>query len=86
MSQAMGKVMDGDKSFKYQAMENTQKQQDFPKARTQNILREKDQLTVDLNSMEKSFSNLLKRFEKQEELIKGYYMNEESLKQLYHHV
>lgn len=45
MSQRMGKVMDGEKSFKYQAMENTQKQQDFPKAKTQNILRKKDQLT-----------------------------------------
>lgn len=78
--------MDGDESFIYQAMENTQNQQDFAKAETQNILKGKDQLTVDLNSREKSLSNLLKRFEKQEALIKGYHMNEESLKQLYHQV
>ncbi|EHB06901.1 Transforming acidic coiled-coil-containing protein 3 [Heterocephalus glaber] len=41
---------------------------------------ERDQLTVDLKSMEKSFSDLFKHFEKQKEVIEGYQKNEESMK------
>lgn len=76
----MGKVMDGYESFMYQAMEEAQKQQDLAKAEIQKVLKEKEQLTADLNSMEKSFSDLFKRFEKQREAIEGYRTNEESLK------
>nr|KAF6502917.1 transforming acidic coiled-coil containing protein 3 [Molossus molossus] len=76
----MGKVMDGYESFMYQAMEEAQKQQELAKAQIQKVLKEKDQLTVDLSSMEKSFSDLFKRFEKQKEVIEGYRTNEESLK------
>lgn len=52
--------------------EEAQKQQELAKAQIQKVLKEKDQLTVDLSSMEKSFSDLFKRFEKQKEVIEGY--------------
>ncbi|KAF6133201.1 transforming acidic coiled-coil containing protein 3 [Phyllostomus discolor] len=76
----MGKVMDGFESIVYQAMEEAQKQKELAKAETEKALKEKDQLASDLSSMEKSFSDLFKRFEKQKEAIEGYRTNEESLK------
>uniref|UniRef100_A0A8D2BAE1 Transforming acidic coiled-coil containing protein 3 n=1 Tax=Sciurus vulgaris TaxID=55149 RepID=A0A8D2BAE1_SCIVU len=76
----MGKVMDGFEGLVCQAMEEAQKQKELAKAEIQKVLKERDQLTVDLNSMEKSFSDLFKRFEKQKEVIEGYRKNEESLK------
>ncbi|XP_057562813.1 transforming acidic coiled-coil-containing protein 3 isoform X2 [Hippopotamus amphibius kiboko] len=76
----MGKIMDGFEGTVYQAMEEAQKQKELAKAEIQKVLREKDQLTTDLHSMEKSFSDLFKRFEKQKEVIEGYRTNEESLK------
>ncbi|XP_041624816.1 transforming acidic coiled-coil-containing protein 3-like [Vulpes lagopus] len=76
----MGKIMDGFEGIVYQAMEEAQKQKELAKAEIQKILKEKDQLAADLSSMEKSFSDLFKRFEKQKEVIEGYHTNEESLK------
>ncbi|XP_036903096.1 transforming acidic coiled-coil-containing protein 3 isoform X2 [Sturnira hondurensis] len=76
----MGKVMDGFESIVYQAMEEAQKQKELAKAEIEKALKEKDQLASDLSSMEKSFSDLFKRFEKQKEVIEGYRTNEESLK------
>lgn len=54
------------------SQEEAQKQKELAKAEIQKILKEKDQLTADLSSMEKSFSDLFKRFEKQKEVIEGY--------------
>lgn len=68
----MGKIMDGFEGIVYQAMEEAQKQKELAKAEIQKILKEKEQLTADLSSMEKSFSDLFKRFEKQKEVIEGY--------------
>ncbi|XP_058428465.1 transforming acidic coiled-coil-containing protein 3 isoform X3 [Marmota monax] len=76
----MGKVMDGFEGLVCQAMEEAQKQKELAKAEIQKVLKERDQLTMDLNSMEKSFSDLFKRFEKQKEVLEGYRKNEESLK------
>ncbi|XP_033069339.1 transforming acidic coiled-coil-containing protein 3 isoform X2 [Trachypithecus francoisi] len=76
----LGKIMDRFEEVVYQAMEEVQKQKELAKAEIQKVLKEKDQLTTDLNSMEKSFSELFKRFEKQKEVIEGYRKNEESLK------
>ena len=53
--------------------EESQKQKELAKAEMQKVLKEKVQLMADLHSVEKSFSDLFKRFEKQKE-------NEESLK------
>ncbi|XP_075849010.1 transforming acidic coiled-coil-containing protein 3 isoform X1 [Microcebus murinus] len=76
----LGKIMDRFEAVMYQAMEEAQKQKELAKAEIQKVLKEKDQLTTDLKSMEKSFSDLFKRFEKQKEVIEGYHKNEESLK------
>lgn len=64
----------------YQSMEEAQKQKELAQTQIQKVLKERDQLTADLNSMEKSFSDLFKRFEKQKEVIEGYKKNEDSLK------
>ncbi|XP_030732536.2 transforming acidic coiled-coil-containing protein 3 [Globicephala melas] len=76
----MGKIMDAFEGTVYQAMEEAQKQKELAKAEIQKVLRDRDQLTADLHSTEKSFSDLFKRFEKQKEVIEGYRTNEESLK------
>ena len=54
------------------SQEEAQKQKELAKAEIEKILKEKEQLTADLSSMEKSFSDLFKRFEKQKEVIEGY--------------
>ncbi|KAM4854807.1 transforming acidic coiled-coil-containing protein 3 isoform 2-T2 [Thomomys bottae] len=76
----MGKVVDGFEEIAHHSMEETQKQKELAQAKIQKVLKERDQLTADLNSMEKSFSELFKRFEKQKEVIEGYRKNEDSLK------
>ncbi|KAG8508633.1 Transforming acidic coiled-coil-containing protein 3 [Galemys pyrenaicus] len=68
----MGKIMEGFEGIVYQAMEEAQKQKELSKAEIQKALREKEQLAADLRSVEKSFSELFKRFEKQKEVIEGY--------------
>lgn len=76
----MGKIVDGFEKIVYKSMEEAEKQKELAEDKIQKILRERDQLTADLNSMEKSFSDLFKRFEKQKEVIEGYQKNEDSLK------
>ncbi|XP_042526957.1 transforming acidic coiled-coil-containing protein 3 isoform X2 [Dipodomys spectabilis] len=76
----MGKIVDGFEAIVHHSMEETQKQKDLAQDKIQKVLKERDQLTADLNSMEKSFSDLFKRFEKQKEVIEGYRKNEDSLK------
>uniref|UniRef100_A0A8C5KNW9 Transforming, acidic coiled-coil containing protein 3 n=1 Tax=Jaculus jaculus TaxID=51337 RepID=A0A8C5KNW9_JACJA len=76
----MGKIVDGFEVIVYQSMEEAQKQKELAQTKIQKVLKERDQLTADLNSMEKSFSDLFKRFEKQKEVIEGYRKNEDSLK------
>ncbi|XP_058526340.1 transforming acidic coiled-coil-containing protein 3 isoform X2 [Ochotona princeps] len=76
----MGKIMDGFEAMVYQAMEEGQKQKELAKAEVQKALKEKALLAADLSSMEKSFSDLFRRFEKQKEAIEGYHKNEEVLK------
>lgn len=76
----MGKIMDSYEGTVYQVMEEAQKQKELSKTEMQKVLKEKAQLTADLHSMEKSFSDLFKRFEKQKVVIEGYRKNEESLK------
>ncbi|XP_051021021.1 transforming acidic coiled-coil-containing protein 3 [Acomys russatus] len=76
----MGKIVDGFEKIVYKSMEDAEKQKELAEDKIQKVLKERDQLTADLNSMEKSFSDLFKRFEKQKEVIEGYRKNEESLK------
>ncbi|KAM9678846.1 transforming acidic coiled-coil-containing protein 3 isoform 1-T2 [Trichechus inunguis] len=79
-NQEMGKIMDEFEGIARQVTEEAKKEKELAEAKIQKILKERDQLTADLNSMEKSFSDLFKRLEKQKEVIEGYRKNEESLK------
>ncbi|XP_032542385.1 transforming acidic coiled-coil-containing protein 3 isoform X1 [Chiroxiphia lanceolata] len=63
-----------------QVMEDSQKQKEVSRKEMQKLMEEKQQALSDLNSMEKSFSELFKRLEKQKEALEGYHRNEELLK------
>ncbi|XP_038196426.1 transforming acidic coiled-coil-containing protein 3 isoform X2 [Arvicola amphibius] len=76
----MGKIMDGFEKIVYKSMEEAEKQKELAEDKIKKVQKERDQLIADLNSMEKSFSDLFKRFEKQKEVIEGYQKNEDSLK------
>lgn len=54
---------------------------ELDKIELQKALKEKDQLTTDVNPMDKSVSDLFKELIKQKEVIEVYPENEESLKQ-----
>ncbi|XP_061847801.1 transforming acidic coiled-coil-containing protein 3 isoform X3 [Colius striatus] len=76
----MGKIITEFEVTITQIMEDAQKQKEFSKKEIQKIVEEKQHVISDLNSMEKSFSELFKRFEKQKEVLEGYHKNEEALK------
>ncbi|KAF1614218.1 Transforming acidic coiled-coil-containing protein 3, partial [Eudyptes chrysolophus] len=76
----MGKIVAEFEGTITQMMEDAQKQKEFSKKEMQRMVEEKQQVISDLNSMEKSFSELFKRFEKQKEVLEGYRKNEEALK------
>lgn len=64
-----------------QVTKEAQKQMELDKIELQKALKEKDQLTTDVNPMDKSVSDLFKELKKQKEVIEVYPENEESLKQ-----
>lgn len=64
-----------------QVTKEAQKQMELDKIELQKALKEKDQLTTDMNPMDKSVSDLFKELKKQKEVIEVYPENEESLKQ-----
>nr|XP_009500266.1 PREDICTED: transforming acidic coiled-coil-containing protein 3 [Phalacrocorax carbo] len=76
----MGKIVAEFEGTITQMMEDAQKQKEFSKKEMQRMVEEKQQVISDLNSMEKSFSELFKRFEKQKEVLEGYRKNEDALK------
>ncbi|CAH2299606.1 transforming acidic coiled-coil-containing 3 [Pelobates cultripes] len=76
----MGKIIAEFETTITQILEDSQRQKELTKQELQKVLEEKQQVQMDLNSMEKSFSDLFKRFEKQKEIIDGYRKNEETLK------
>ncbi|MBN3318244.1 TACC3 protein, partial [Atractosteus spatula] len=78
--QEMGKIVSGFEATVAQIMDEGQKQKEAASLEIQKALQEKQQVLLDLNSMEKSFSDLFKRFEKQKVVIEGYRKNEETLK------
>ncbi|XP_036620818.1 transforming acidic coiled-coil-containing protein 3 [Trichosurus vulpecula] len=77
---AMGKIVEEYEGIITQLMEDSQRQKAAAAAEIQTILSEKQQIAADLNSTEKSFSDLFKRLEKQKEVLEGYRKNEEALK------
>lgn len=57
-----------------------EKEREVAQAKLKEALMEKDQVSSDLNAMERSFSDLFKRLEKYKTVIEGYKKNEETLK------
>ncbi|OCT99239.1 transforming acidic coiled-coil containing protein 3 L homeolog isoform X1 [Xenopus laevis] len=76
----MGKIIAEFEGTITQMLEDSQRQKEMSKLEINKVLQEKQQVQVDLNSMEKSFSELFKRLEKQKEVLEGYRKNEEALK------
>ncbi|NWV86209.1 TACC3 protein, partial [Dasyornis broadbenti] len=76
----MGKIVAEYEQTITQIMEDAQKQNEISKKEIQRLMEEKQQAISDLNSMEKSFSEVFKRLEKQKEVLEGYHRNEEVLK------
>ncbi|KAG8591211.1 hypothetical protein GDO81_000088 [Engystomops pustulosus] len=76
----MGKIIAEFESTITQMLEDSQRQKELAKLEIQKVIQEKQQVQVDLNSMEKSFSEMFKRFEKQKDVLEGYRKNEEALK------
>ncbi|XP_016297811.1 transforming acidic coiled-coil-containing protein 3-like isoform X3 [Sinocyclocheilus anshuiensis] len=61
-------------------VEHKQKE-DLAKIELERVLQEKDQLSKDLNELERSFSSVVKRLDRCKEVIEGFKKNEETLKQ-----
>ncbi|KAK2826059.1 hypothetical protein Q5P01_020273 [Channa striata] len=61
-------------------MAEKEKEREVAQAKLNAALLEKDQVSSDLNAMERSFSELFKRLEKYKDVIEGYKKNEETLK------
>ncbi|XP_005148597.2 transforming acidic coiled-coil-containing protein 3 isoform X1 [Melopsittacus undulatus] len=76
----MGRIVAEFENTITQIMEDAQKQKETSSKEIQRLVEEKEQAISDLNSMEKSFSELFKRFEKHKEALEGYRKNEEALK------
>ncbi|XP_068870737.1 transforming acidic coiled-coil-containing protein 3 isoform X2 [Aphelocoma coerulescens] len=76
----MGKIVAEFERTITQVMEDAQKQKEVSRKEIQRLMEENQQATSDLNSMEKSFSELFKRLEKQKDALEGYHRNEEVLK------
>ncbi|NXO85457.1 TACC3 protein, partial [Sitta europaea] len=76
----MGKIVAEFEQTITQIMEDAQKQKEISRKEIQKLMEEKQQAISDLNSMEKSFSELFKRLEKQKDALEGYHRNEEVLK------
>ncbi|XP_064274995.1 transforming acidic coiled-coil-containing protein 3 isoform X2 [Passer domesticus] len=76
----MGKIVAEFEQTITQIMEDAQKQKEASRKEIQKLMEEKQQAISDLNSMEKSFSDIFKRLEKQKEVLEGYHKNEEVLK------
>ncbi|XP_015480956.1 transforming acidic coiled-coil-containing protein 3 [Parus major] len=76
----MGKIVAEFEQTITQIVEDAQKQKEISRKEIQKLMEEKQQAISDLNSMEKSFSELFKRLEKQKDALEGYHKNEEVLK------
>ncbi|KAF1374864.1 hypothetical protein PFLUV_G00233490 [Perca fluviatilis] len=57
-----------------------EKEREVAQAKLREALLEKEQVSSDLNTMERSFSDLFKRLEKYKDVVEGYKKNEETLK------
>ncbi|XP_036818210.1 transforming acidic coiled-coil-containing protein 3 isoform X1 [Oncorhynchus mykiss] len=76
----MGKIMSAFEATIAQILADKQRETEKAQADITKVLQEKEQLSEDLNAMERSFSDLFKRLDKYKEVIEGYIKNEEMLK------
>ncbi|XP_051941295.1 transforming acidic coiled-coil-containing protein 3 [Hippocampus zosterae] len=61
-------------------MADQEKEREASLAKLNEVLLEKEQVSSDLNAMERSLSDLFRRLEKYKEIVEGYKKNEETLK------
>ncbi|XP_069571032.1 transforming acidic coiled-coil-containing protein 3 [Brachyistius frenatus] len=61
-------------------MADQEREREAAKAKLNEVLLEKEQVSNDLNAMERSFSDLFKRLDKYKDIVEGYKKNEETLK------
>ncbi|XP_016151071.1 transforming acidic coiled-coil-containing protein 3 isoform X3 [Sinocyclocheilus grahami] len=64
-----------------QITDEHKQKEDLAKIEFERVLQEKDQLSKDLNELERSFSSVVKRLDRCKEVIEGFKKNEETLKQ-----
>uniref|UniRef100_A0A673MC83 Transforming acidic coiled-coil-containing protein 3-like n=1 Tax=Sinocyclocheilus rhinocerous TaxID=307959 RepID=A0A673MC83_9TELE len=64
-----------------QITDEHKQKEDLAKIELERVLLEKDQLSKDLNELERSFSSVVKRLDRCKEVIEGFKKNEETLKQ-----
>ncbi|XP_030628201.1 transforming acidic coiled-coil-containing protein 3 [Chanos chanos] len=76
----MGIVMSEFEATVAKIMAEREKEREAAQAELNKVLQEKEQVVMDLNAMEHSFSELFKRLNKHKEVIEGYKKNEETLK------
>ncbi|XP_042244265.1 transforming acidic coiled-coil-containing protein 3 [Thunnus maccoyii] len=60
--------------------DDQEKEREVAQTKLKEALLEKEQVSSDLNTMERSFSDLFKRLEKYKDVVEGYKKNEETLK------
>ncbi|CAL9686507.1 unnamed protein product [Knipowitschia caucasica] len=78
--QEMRKILAEYELLTAKIMADQEKEKELAQAKIKEALAEKDQVSSDLNAMERSFSDLFKRLEKYKTVIEGYKKNEETLK------
>ncbi|XP_056282250.1 transforming acidic coiled-coil-containing protein 3 [Pseudoliparis swirei] len=61
-------------------MAKQENERELAQVKLDEALQEKEQVAIDLNTMERSFSDLFKRLEKYKVVVEGYKKNEETLK------
>ncbi|XP_041710994.2 transforming acidic coiled-coil-containing protein 3 isoform X2 [Coregonus clupeaformis] len=76
----MGKIMSEFEATIAQILADKQREKEMAQAEITKVLQEKEQVSQDLNAMERSFSDLFKRLDKYKEVIEGCMKNEEMLK------
>ncbi|KAK2896931.1 hypothetical protein Q8A67_011419 [Cirrhinus molitorella] len=64
-----------------QITDEHKQKEDMAKIEMERVLQEKDQLSKELNELERSFSSVVKRLDRCKEVIEGFKKNEETLKQ-----
>ncbi|XP_028995099.1 transforming acidic coiled-coil-containing protein 3 isoform X2 [Betta splendens] len=79
-SQEMRKITAEYEIIIAQMMADQEKEKEVAQAKLNAALLEKDQVSSDLNAMERSCSDLFKRLEKYRDVVDGYKKNEETLK------